>query len=157
MHLWTASREAVGLGRPVWRAYTWRLASRLLSGCATRVVSAENRFKAGGRSAALPGTVTQSQHGGRRTVRGRADSGFAPSQWEMSLQSNAVSHWLGTNVDSALRGVISDIASCANLTVGTLSVNAGKFFSKICLLYALIGISHRNLGLPTSVTYFITE
>ena len=27
----------------------------------------------------------------------RADSNFAPSQWEMSLQSNGVSHWLGTN------------------------------------------------------------
>ena len=32
----------------------------------------------------------------------RADSGFAPSQWEMSLQSNAVSHWLGANLESAL-------------------------------------------------------
>ena len=30
-----------------------------------------------------------------------ADSRFAPSQWEMSLQSNAVSHWLGTNLESA--------------------------------------------------------
>ena len=33
----------------------------------------------------------------------RADSKCAPSQWETSLQSNAVSHWLGTNLDSALR------------------------------------------------------
>ena len=32
---------------------------------------------------------------------GRADSRFAPSQWEMSLQSNAISHWLGTNLESA--------------------------------------------------------
>ena len=32
----------------------------------------------------------------------RADSGFAPSQWEMSLQSNAVSHWLDANLESAL-------------------------------------------------------
>ena len=31
-----------------------------------------------------------------------ADSNFAPSQWETSLQSNAVSHWLGTNLESAL-------------------------------------------------------
>ena len=28
----------------------------------------------------------------------RADSRFAPSQWETSLQSNDVSHWLGTNL-----------------------------------------------------------
>ena len=34
----------------------------------------------------------------------RADCRFAPSQWEMSLQSNAVSHWLGANLKSALPG-----------------------------------------------------
>ena len=28
----------------------------------------------------------------------RADSRLAPSQWETSLQSNAVSHWLGANL-----------------------------------------------------------
>ena len=33
----------------------------------------------------------------------RADSTLAPSQWETSLQSNAVSHWLGVNLESALR------------------------------------------------------
>ena len=32
----------------------------------------------------------------------RADSRFAPGQWETSLQSNAVSHWLGANLESAL-------------------------------------------------------
>ena len=32
----------------------------------------------------------------------RADSKLAPSQWETSLQSNAVSHWLGANLESAL-------------------------------------------------------
>ena len=30
----------------------------------------------------------------------RADSRFAPSQWETSLQSNAVSHWLGASLES---------------------------------------------------------
>ena len=33
----------------------------------------------------------------------RADSRFAPSQWEKSLQSKAVSHWLGANQESALQ------------------------------------------------------
>ena len=32
----------------------------------------------------------------------RADSRFAASQWETSLRSNAVSHWLGANPESAL-------------------------------------------------------
>ena len=32
----------------------------------------------------------------------RADSRLAPSQWETSLRSNAISHWLGANLESAL-------------------------------------------------------
>ena len=32
----------------------------------------------------------------------RADSRLMPSQWETLLQSNAVSHWLGANLRSAL-------------------------------------------------------
>ena len=32
----------------------------------------------------------------------RADSRFATSQWETSLQSNTVSHWLGANLESTL-------------------------------------------------------
>ena len=44
-------------------------------------------------------------------TRYRADSGFAPSQWEMSLQSNTVSHWLGTNLESALRYTPHDICA----------------------------------------------
>ena len=36
------------------------------------------------------------------SINNRADSRFAPSQWETSLQSNAVSHWLGANLESAL-------------------------------------------------------
>ena len=32
----------------------------------------------------------------------RADSRFAPSQWETALLCNDVSHWLGTSLESAL-------------------------------------------------------
>ena len=32
----------------------------------------------------------------------RDDSRFAPIQWETSLQSNAISHWMGTNLESTL-------------------------------------------------------
>ena len=35
----------------------------------------------------------------------RAASRLAPSQWEMSLQSNAASHWLGANLELALNTV----------------------------------------------------
>ena len=39
-------------------------------------------------------------YGNGRVKRG--DSRLAPSQWETSLQSNAFSHWLGTNLESFL-------------------------------------------------------
>ena len=45
--------------------------------------------------------VTLSLIGWAQT-QNRADSRLAPSQWETSLQSNAVSHWLGANLESAL-------------------------------------------------------
>ena len=36
------------------------------------------------------------------TMEIRADSGLAPSKWETSLQSNAVSRWPGANLESSL-------------------------------------------------------
>ena len=44
--------------------------------------------------------------------RYRADFRFAPSQWETSLQSNAVSHWLGTNLELALRHWLKNRKIC---------------------------------------------
>ena len=47
-----------------------------------------------------------SQDGGQRRFsrsRCRADSRLAPSRWETSLQSNAVSHWLRENLQLALQ------------------------------------------------------
>ena len=40
----------------------------------------------------------------------RSDSRLAPSQWETALQSNAVSHWLGANLESALYLCVCDEA-----------------------------------------------
>ena len=45
----------------------------------------------------------------------RADSRFAPSQWEMSLQSNAISHWLGTNLESALYALTGTTDGCISM------------------------------------------
>ena len=36
-------------------------------------------------------------------LRCRADTRFAPSQWETALLCNDVSHWLGASLESALR------------------------------------------------------
>ena len=48
----------------------------------------------------------------------RAYSRLAPSQWKMSLQSNPISHWLGTNLESALKqplGGLFPLMQCAVL------------------------------------------
>ena len=42
-------------------------------------------------------------------MENRTDPRFAPSQWETLLQSNAVSHWLGANLESALENAFPDI------------------------------------------------
>ena len=36
------------------------------------------------------------------TLYARTGSWLAPSQWETPLESNGISHWLGTNLESAL-------------------------------------------------------
>ena len=45
-----------------------------------------------------------------------ADSRLAPSQWETSLQSNAVSHWLGANLESTLYYIYWDSDCVLNLS-----------------------------------------
>ena len=56
-----------------------------------------------------------------------ADSKFAASQWETLLQSNAISHWLGANLESALYAYLPDADHylCQNL--------AGKWTIALCI------------------------
>ena len=49
----------------------------------------------------------------------RADSRFVPSQWETSLQSNDVSHWLGVSLESAL--VLYHISLFSDIFIMNLS------------------------------------
>ena len=57
-------------------------------------------------------------------------SRFAPSQWEASLQSNAVSHWLGANLESALF-----ITSCG--------------MARVCFVMWVIGVTYNICnGIP---------
>ena len=53
------------------------------------------------------------------------DSRLAPSQWETSLQSNAVSHWLGANLESAL--ILPRLRSCDMHVIGTLKCGMSVF------------------------------
>ena len=45
-------------------------------------------------------------------ILNRADCRLAPSEWETSLQSNAVSHCLGANLESALSKTRPNKAVC---------------------------------------------
>ena len=54
-----------------------------------------------------------------------ADSRLAPNHWEMSLQCNTTSHWLGTNLKSALLQYLVDshlpvFFRVASVTLGQL-------------------------------------
>ena len=60
----------------------------------------------------------------------RADSRFAPSQWEMPLHSNGVSHWLGANLESALKPCLSvPKAYVARSSSGMIHVSRGGGYS----------------------------
>ena len=54
----------------------------------------------------------------------RADSRFAPSQWETALLCNHVSHWLGASVESALWPITTTCYAGWQYTV--------EFLSKLC-------------------------
>ena len=52
----------------------------------------------------------------------RADSRLAPSQWETSLQSNVISHWLCTNLESALKLMFLPLTLC--WLISNISLNS---------------------------------
>ena len=63
-------------------------------------------------------------------VDNRSDTRSAPSQWEMQLQSNAVSHWLGTNLELVLdilcQPVLSKISAAVMLVDYCNSIVPGE-------------------------------
>ena len=58
----------------------------------------------------------------QRQILLRADFRLAPSQWETSLQSNAVSHWLGANLKSALL-LISGLTNGPTLVISSTALS----------------------------------
>ena len=64
----------------------------------------------------------------------RADSRLAPSQWETSLQSNAVSHWLGANLESSLILLCSIQTTIPLTTLGELAIGPHRSIHLISVL-----------------------
>ena len=62
----------------------------------------------------------------------RADSRFAPSQWETSLQSNAPSHWLDVNLESARVYIMALMNTSLGKT--TAGDKIERNFQKRCLV-----------------------
>ena len=94
----------------------------------------------------------------------RADSMLAPSQWETSLQSNAVSHWLGANLESALYFIVL-VALCRFFfVVGFLAINYDftrikSFFSHYSMVRWLLLSSSQSLrcGLLPSLSFGLSR
>ena len=57
-------------------------------------------------------------------IYNRADCRFAPSQWQTLLQSNNLSHWLGTNLESALYNTLARWSNSSVLR-GNYTTNYG--------------------------------
>ena len=81
----------------------------------------------------------------------RADSGFAPSQWETALLCNAISHWLGASLQSALMYVVLTRHLPVNFVSGIAPAlymvntdvadgDAGQIRSSLCMQMAPIDI-----------------
>ena len=93
----------------------------------------------------------------------RADSRLAPSQWEMSLQRNAVSHWLGANLKSATYCMLWCVCCYLLATYDLYSyysrghciTNEGHRLMPPCLLDGaqLLALRTRHLG-PVLLTWF---
>ena len=80
-----------------------------------------------------------------------ADSGLAPSQWETSLQSNAISHWLGANPESALSHMVSSnpvlflhMVSLGHNELIKFSLSLCHTFDKVCINILLPSIFFLN-------------
>ena len=89
----------------------------------------------------------------------RADSSFVPSQWETSLQSNAISHWLDANLESAL---LQDEWVLNLICMLTLSLpkfflfencNMSFFFFKKMKFYPSVFHSYQNCYLQIMSTH----
>ena len=84
---------------------------------------------------------------GLRTVNpeGLPSTRFAPSQWEMSLQINAVSHWRGTNLESVLIGTkVVMILHCCHRQEGRFCYNWNAAHVNHCYVAQFLG----NIDFP---------
>ena len=71
-------------------------------------------------------------------VKYRADSRFAPSQWESALLCNDVSHWLGASIELPLKYIRSQAATC------TYNYN----IHRVSIIYSCKIQGRKNMAIP---------
>ena len=81
----------------------------------------------------------------------RADSRYVPNQWETSLQSIAVSHWLGANLDSALSVFFT--VPCMAYVVD-LIINESQLVERIALCHQATTIYYLWQFWPIAITLY---
>ena len=66
-------------------------------------------------------------------MNSRADSKFAPSQWEMTLFCNNISHWLGASLESVLNSEVENFGCMEGNKNSVVKLPVGRHFSKSSL------------------------
>ena len=103
----------------------------------------------------------------------RVDSRFASSQYETALLCNPVSHWLGTNIESALRtssswvsygvyvdGLVQDcsissalameiLQSCTKLSISWVFLRQVTFYKRTALVIPNLPLPRQLLEIPS--------
>ena len=70
--------------------------------------------------------------------------GLHPSQWETALRSNAVSHWLGANLESALINLVIKLCKSWSLNIYVGTWLMVPFFFKILYIQNFWWLWSRN-------------
>ena len=80
-----------------------------------------------------------------RRIYNRADFKFTPNQWETSLQSNAVSHWLGANLENRVRDPMLQVRPTFPVHSAPMSTRPGEPFIPGSLgLHTISGLHGAN-------------
>ena len=86
----------------------------------------------------------------------RADSRFAPSQWETALLCNDVSHWLGASLESHLNYIPNYYVGCNYLSMPIPSFCAKVFICENTTFVTYVSFSHNYSAwnMPTISFWF---
>ena len=101
----------------------------------------------------LPFVLTRVFLGHIYTRKCRADSRFVHSQWEPSLQSNAVSHWLGTPRISPESVQINTVQYSMGCSVSKKKNSRKAMVHHYIILWTSVTVSYQIAWLKTQLSF----